>query len=140
MHDGLGDLTFVKSVAAFFSNQPQRFCDFGIGKDGAKLRYFASGKKHSARFVGLAEFGVFTGPVILDDFRHRIAVLGVMDGWSEQVLPGQPAKTLVRLAPAIDYAGNRYAMDAVMRHGGDAVLRQKFDGKFSRRPTAGVQA
>ena len=27
-----------------------------------------------------------------------------------------------------------------MRHGGDAVRGQKFDGKFSRRPAAGVQS
>src|ERR1700756_734327 len=31
-------------------------------------------------------------------------------------------------------------MNAIMRHGGNTVLRQKFNGKLSRRPAAGVEA
>src|SRR6476646_9333412 len=58
----------------------------------------------------------------------------------EQVLPVKPAKTLMRLAPAVHGAGNSNAMNAVVRHSGDAMLTQKFDGQLSRSPAAGVES
>src|SRR5580700_6450713 len=65
---------------------------------------------------------------------------GVEDGGSKQVAPRQLAKTVMKLLPAIDRAGNGDRVDAELRHLRNAFGIEVLDGECFGRPAAGIQA
>jgi len=135
-YDSLCDLALVKRVAPLLGNQPQGTAHIRIGKDGAKFRSLAAGKKDSPRFAVLLQLGFFSYPIAVHDLGHRVTVLSVVDCWSKKILPRQTPEPPVGLAPSFHGAGNGDGVDAVTGHGRHALLRQKLYGKFAWRPAA----
>ncbi len=139
-HDRFGDLTFVKSIAALLCNQVQSLGDIRIAELLAQGGRFAARQKHAARFLGLGQLGFVGNPVGLNNLRHRVAMLRVIDRGCEKVLPRQSSKTLVRLAPSFHHARHCDGLNTVLRHGGNSLLGQKFNGQLAWREPAGVES
>ena len=106
----------------------------------ADLGSLAVLQKYSPRLAGLLQLGFILHPVGMDDLGYGITVLGVVDCRSKEILPRQPPEAAMGLAPSFNGPGNCDRVDPVFRHRGDAVFRQKLDGKSARRPAARVQA
>src|SRR5205823_5031738 len=111
-----------------------------IDKARAQFRSFAAGQEHSPRLLGLLHLGLFVHPIVMDDLRNGVSMLGIIDGLSKQIFPWQSAKSLVSLGPSVYYPWHGHRMDTIMGHSSDALLTQKIHGKLARGPSAGVQA
>src|SRR5215475_6691662 len=136
MNDSLGDFAFVEGVTPLLGNQPQSFCHIGVSKLRTQLRHLAPGKKHAPRLICFLQLGLVRNPVVMDDFWNGVTMLGILNSRSKQVFPGQPSEALVRLAPALDRAGNSNAMNAVTGHGSYSMPGKKLDGQLAWGPAA----
>src|SRR6185437_5406315 len=90
-------------------------------------------------FVVFLELRRSINPIVMDDLRNRIPVLGIVDGRSKKVFPWKLAKALVGLAPSLHRSRDGHAVDALARHGFKSMLSQKIGSQFLWRPAAGVQ-
>src|SRR6185437_10170170 len=90
--NGASNLAFVERVPPLLGHQTQRLRDVRIAKHLAELRRPASRQKHAAGFLALPQFVRAVQPINMDDLRHGVTVLSVIDGRSKEVLPWQLAK------------------------------------------------
>ena len=78
-------------------------------------------------------------PAAGDHFRHREALLGVVDRRRQQLGERLGAEPLAHRVPAGHHAGHGHRVDAALRHLLDALGGEELRRQPGRRPAAGVQ-
>ena len=90
------DCAFVESIGALVGNETKRFGDVGIREDLSDVGDFALGQEDALAFGIVSErLGGF-GPVILNNFSDREAVIGIEDGGLEKIAPGEASELFVK--------------------------------------------
>ncbi len=138
--DGAGNFAFVKGGCAVLGDKSQCSREIGILEDLSNCRRFAVGQKDAAAFGIFSDPIGGVGPVGLNDFRNRIAIVRIENRGLEKILPGEVAEAFVERLPACYCTGNRHGVDAAERHGGRVLGSYMGDSQAAGSPSAGVEA
>ena len=132
----LCDFTFVVDIGPVIGDCAQGLPEIRIAEELANFRHFAFGQIHPLTFGIVRESLRSVTPKAVNQFRNRIAVIGIKDRWTEQVFPCQFAEAIVQGVPSSHRSGNSNRVDAPKWHLRRALGFHVLESETLRRPAA----